>query len=105
MTYRLIIRPTAELDILNAEAWYDGQEEGLREQFLAELDRVAASVVAEPERFPFVYRRCRRALLGRFPYALYFITRGTDLLFAACVHQRRHPRVFRARVRAEFRGT
>ena len=34
MSYRLVVRPEVDADLLGAEAWYEGQRTGLGREFL-----------------------------------------------------------------------
>jgi len=52
---RLIVRPEAEADIGDAYAWYESQQFGLGERFLAELSRCIAAI----EQQPLQYQRVR----------------------------------------------
>jgi hypothetical protein len=38
MSYRLIIRPEAELDLEDAFAWYESQDTGLGSEFVRAID-------------------------------------------------------------------
>jgi plasmid stabilization system protein ParE len=69
----LIVRPPAEADFESAFRWYQEQNLGLGAEFIRAVDAVLASIVREPEAYPVVYRQSRRALLRRFPYAVYFL--------------------------------
>ena len=51
-----------------------------------------------PEGFPLVHRGCRRALLRRFPYAIYFVPSAEAIYVIACTHVGRHPHSWRSRV-------
>jgi plasmid stabilization system protein ParE len=52
-----------------------------------------------PEAMPVAYRGARRALLRRFPYAVYYsVTEGT-VEVQAVLHTRRNPRRWKSRVR------
>ena len=91
MTWRIIVRPEADSDLLEARAWYDAQQAGLGASF---FDAVAATVrrVAEmPLAFPRVYGDTRRAVLQRFPYVVYFQARDEHVLVMAIMHGHRHP--------------
>ncbi len=101
MSVRLIIRPAAELDIISAESWYRVRVEELGDQFVAALDASVDAISLEPERFPVVYRGFRRALLRRFPYAVFFSATPTVVFLVACIHLRRDPRFVRERLRRE----
>ncbi len=55
-----------------------------------------------PLQFPNVGENIRRALLRRFPYAIYFVVRDESrVAVIAILHQRRNPRVWGERLRAE----
>ena len=72
MTRAIEIREPALEDIDAAGRWYEGQDEGLGDEFLAELERVLDRVAALPGQFPQHHGSVRRALLRRFPYAVIF---------------------------------
>jgi plasmid stabilization system protein ParE len=46
-------------------------------------------IVEQPAHFPIVYREFRRALMRRFPYAVYFIAQDEAVIVFAVLHQRR----------------
>ena len=54
-----------------------------------------------PERYPLVRGRARRALLRRFPYAVYFVATPELVSVFACLHARRDPRLWRERSEAD----
>ncbi len=72
MTPRLVVRPAAEADIAQAALWYEQRAVGLGAEFLRAVDVALAEIARMPERFPVVHPVCRRALLRRFPYGVYF---------------------------------
>ena len=66
---------------------------------MARLVGVAlAEVRRMPERFPVVHAQCRRALLRRFPYGIYFVPTAELISVVACMHARRDPRRWEERV-------
>jgi plasmid stabilization system protein ParE len=87
----LIVRPLAAEDIERAAHWYERQARGLGEEFLDVLGRRMADIEAAPERFPRVSARLRRAMLNRFPYAVFFTVIDDTIQVVACMHGRRHP--------------
>jgi len=98
MTARLVVRSAAEADITDAALWYEQRAAGLGTELLRTVDVTLAEVARMPERFPIVYQECRRALLRRFPYAVYFVTSPDLLSVVACMHARRDPRRWEERV-------
>ena len=99
MLRRFIVRPLAEADLEDAAGWYDGEQGGLAERFLDDVDRTFARVRERPVQFPTVAGGVRRALLHNFPYAIYFRTSGETVTVLAVLHLKRNPTVWRARAR------
>ena len=88
---RLTVRPEAELDALEAAAWYEGEQAGLGTQFLGELRATFLRIDEGPLRFPAVFREVRRAILHRFPVGVFFIVDAERAVVLAITHLRRHP--------------
>jgi hypothetical protein len=94
---RLTVRPEAELDALDAGAWYDGERVGLGTEFLTELRATFSRIEDGPQRFPVVFREVRRAILRRFPFGVFFIVEAESAVVLAITHIRRHPSVWQRR--------
>ena len=99
MSYTLIVRPLAEGDLEQAYQWYEGQSEGLGAEFIRAVDAVFAALERQPEQYPVTHGQIRRALLRRFPYAVYYVIREDRRLVQviACLHQRQNPRRWQLR--------
>jgi plasmid stabilization system protein ParE len=94
MTLRLLAE--AEEEAREAAHWYEQRRAGLGDAFLDAL----AQTLARIERTPRLHgvipeapagRDVRRALLGRFPYAVIYEIRDTEILVLAVAHTRRRP--------------
>jgi len=96
MTVR--VRPEARADIFTAAQWYEDREPGLGMAFIAEVDRAFQRIELGPERYTLIHRQLRRALVRRFPYAIYFGLETTDTVIFAVLHQRRDPKILDERV-------
>jgi plasmid stabilization system protein ParE len=94
---RVRVRPLAEADVAEAAAWYDAQESGVGPQFVAAIEVLLAQIAEFPASFPVVHRGLRRALVRRFPYAVYYRLQADLAEVIACTHVRRHRRVWRSR--------
>lgn len=92
-----VFRPAAAADIERAYVWYERERAGLGEEFLAEAFISVQAVLERPETFPVLHRQTRRALIRRFPYALFFRMVGERIVFVACFHVRRNPNVWKRR--------
>ena len=91
------IRPEAERDIGGAAAWYEGQREGLGHEFLDEVARTIKLIARTPSLYPLVHRQTRRALLNRFPFAVFYRVDGQQLMVVAVMHAKRSPRHWKSR--------
>ena len=89
MTVRF--RTEAVEDVFSARSWYDQQLAGLGDQFVAALEGVVQLISELPDAFPEIAVGHRRALLGRFPYALYYRVERDVIDIVACLHTRRSP--------------
>lgn len=72
-------RTEAASDVASARKWYDEQRVGLGDEFIRSLEQVIELISELPEAFPEIAAGHRRALLGRFPYALYYRLDGRVL--------------------------
>jgi len=98
---RLVVRDAAEADIAEAARWYERRSPGLGREFLRAVDVTFAEISRMPERYPIVRGAARRALLRRFPYAVYFVATPELVSVFACLHARRDPRLWRERSEAD----
>lgn len=90
MTRAPLFRPQAEAEALDARRWDEARRAGLGDAFGAEVDAAVARIIEHPLAFPRVRGETRRAVLTRFPYALYFrIT--DDSIVVLAVHGRQDP--------------
>jgi plasmid stabilization system protein ParE len=94
---RLLVRSAAEADIADAARWYEARAVGLGADFLRALDVTLSEIQRMPERFPVVRGTCRRALLRRFPYAVYFVPTAEVIQVIACLHASRNPQRWQQR--------
>lgn len=90
-----IVRPAAAADIDEAFLWYEAQRAGLGHEFLAAAQTLIDAITEHPFRYPVIRRNTRRALLRRFPYAIYFRIYGEVIVVVACMQGRRDPSVGR----------
>ena len=97
MSQRLVLRPEAESDIAEAAAWYDQQRAGLSLQSRAALDKTFAAIEENPQLHAQVYRNLRRALVRRFPFGVFYVSRTEGVIVVAVLHTTRNPRLWRAR--------
>ncbi|HBH01979.1 MAG TPA: hypothetical protein DDZ42_08675 [Candidatus Rokubacteria bacterium] len=93
MTLPVLIRRAAELDLERIGDWYDGQQPSLGYEFREAVDAVIARISDDPLAYSDRHRGARRALLRRFPYALWSRVLESFVVVLACVHGKRDPRI------------
>ena len=94
---RLSLRGEAEADLQAAAEWYDAQRPGLGSEFTRAVRALLATIEREPQHYPVARGEIRRALLRRFPYAMYFVPLPHVTVVIACLHVRRDPEVWQSR--------
>ncbi len=97
MTPRLVFRPEAEAELLDARAWYEGERVGLGAIFAAAVETTVTAILQDPLAYPRVKGDIRRAVVRRFPYAVYFRPIDDEIIVLAVMHGRRNPRHWRSR--------
>ncbi len=95
----LIVQLPAEADIIVAHAWYSEQHEPLGQQFASALNHTINRVQTNPDQFPSVGGGVQRALVARFPYAVYFVKRADRVYVVAVLHLHRDPSIWQDRAR------
>lgn len=96
---KVVLRPAAERDIGEAMAWYDGQQSGNGDRFLAEVTATFDRLAKHPTGFPLTHKLFRRALVRRFPYTVYFREESERIIVFAIYHQRRDPKQLARRLK------
>jgi plasmid stabilization system protein ParE len=92
----VVFRPEASAEVLETKSWYEGRANGLGDRFIDDLEAVLARVVERPGSFPTVRDQTRRAVLRRFPYAVYFRQAENQIVVLA-VHGRQDPKRWQSR--------
>src|SRR5947209_15344271 len=98
MTRRLVVRPTARIELAAASDWYDSQKQDLVAEFIQAFEAAPVTIIENPFQYQTVYRNARRAPLGRFPYGLIYTASDDEVVIVSCFHGRRHPRRWQDRI-------
>ena len=101
---RLIVRPAAEADVLDARMWYSARNGAVADRFIDELRSTLSRVREMPRQFPDV-GGARRALLHRFSHAIYFVLPDNEkAIVVAVLHQSRATVAWKRRIGSEGEG-
>lgn len=90
--------PEADAEFHEALEWYAHQRVGLDAEFMRCVDVLMARIERHPQQFPVILRGVRRALVKRFPYAIFFEANEREIMILAVFHVRRNPDVWKARL-------
>src|SRR5689334_249136 len=90
----LRLRKAAQNEIEDAFEWYRSRSPTAALRFLVAVDEALVAIRERPETFPIVTGALRRALLRRFPYAVYFKVYDRTVAVVGVVHGHRHPRTW-----------
>lgn len=97
MTPRLVFRPEAERELIEAIDWYEERRPGLGREFAVALVARIAKILSSPLASPRVRGEMRRSILQRFPYAIYYQVLPGEVVVLGVMHGRRHPRRWESR--------
>ena len=62
VSYRLVIKPLAELDISETYAWYNVEQEGLGDAYLDQLERSLKFIEKNPKQYQIRFKGVRMIL-------------------------------------------
>jgi len=94
---KLIIRPEAEDELLEAIDWYEARNPGLGSDLLRCVDACIQRVLRHPECYPVVHRETRMGIVRRFPYLLLYRVTEETVFVVAIFHAKRDPAIWKAR--------
>jgi plasmid stabilization system protein ParE len=89
---RVIIRPNAEADLLEAQLWYNSQRPGLGDELLNEVGLAIRFLAEHPEHRPIYYNGFRRLMTHRFPYKLFYHIESDRVVVFRILHAKRDHR-------------
>ena len=100
MAAELVMAVEAEQDVADAYNYYERQRVGLGEDYLARVDACIQGIRRAPKAHAYFMADYRRALVRRFPYAVYYTyDDADDRLTVYCIfHTSRDPDKLRERL-------
>jgi plasmid stabilization system protein ParE len=97
MTLPLVFRPAAQTEFDDSVAWYESQQSGLGNDFVARVQQVIDTIANHPDRYPIVYDDVREAVVSRFPFCVYYRVKSDRLVVIAVFHTSRNPSIWQGR--------
>lgn len=102
MSKRVLVIEEAEAELVAAVGWYDAQQPGLGAELRDSIDTalrklVECLVAAAPVAGVSPAIGAKRVFVERFPYAVVFVERDSDILVLAFAHHHRRPGYWRGR--------
>ena len=94
MALPVVYRRKVGRDLADGFAYYEGQREGLGEKFLAGVNSALDAIEHYPEMFSRVYGEVRRALVSKFPYAVFFHVEPKRVVVLTVLHTARDPKLW-----------
>ena|SRR5947209_2517269 len=100
MAADLIIDPDVEDDTARAYSWYEDRRPGLGEELLGCVEACFETIRRTPEVHRVVYKSYRRALVRRFPFAVYYeyTTDTNTVTVYVVIHTAQDPKAWRERL-------
>jgi len=94
MARPLVFRRQVAQDLAGGYRWYEEQRIGLGEQFLGAVDASFDTIEQFPEMFARVHGEVRRAMVSRFPYAVFYRIETNRVVVLTVLHTARDPRLW-----------
>lgn len=91
MKRKVVVRPEARDELLEAAVWYRGKSPLVAIAFRAAVREAVTRIAERPESFPEISAGIRRALTHRFPYAVFFAEERGELVILGVKHQAQDP--------------
>ena len=98
MAAELVLASEVEKDLGEAYDWYEYRRHGLGEEFLTCVDACIQRICRVPELHAKVHEEYRRALLRRFPFAVFYESSGGVVRVYCVFHASRDPDKWRERL-------
>lgn len=81
------------MELANACIWYEEQQEGLGERFVAKIQQRLNQIIDNPEKYKIVYKNYREITIEKFPYQIVYVIEKLkrQTLIIAVFHTKRSP--------------
>lgn len=87
----LLIRARAKAQFREAANWYESQSQGLGLEFVRSVEVALAVIARQPKLHAKFKGEIRRVPMRRFPYFIFYLEDGRNVVVLRCIHQSRNP--------------
>ena len=91
MAYKIIVNPSARLDIIEAIEWYNERQSNLGFRFYISAQTTLNNILKNPSVFAVRYKTIRTAIIKKFPYMVHYIvdkqTETISVLAVLCMYR------------------
>lgn len=94
MSLPVVYRRQVGRDLAAGFEYYELQTEGLGEKFLTTVDAAFDAIERYPQMFAPVHGEVRRALVSRFPYAVFYRVESKRVVVLTVLHTARDPKLW-----------
>jgi len=94
MSLPVVYRRRVQSDLAAAIDWYEEQSVGLGEKLLSSVGETFKSIEEFPEMFACVHGEVRRAIVSRFPFAVFYLVEPARVVILRVLHTSRDPRLW-----------
>lgn len=94
MPYTVYLSKEAELDLIEAQTWYEFQREKLGAELILCVEEALSSIAGNPNLYQKRYKNLRVAYISRFPYGIHYLVEGNSVLVQGIFHMSRDPRAW-----------
>jgi hypothetical protein len=89
-----VFRPQFRNDLAAGYDWYEAQQAGLGEDFLSAVLASVRSIEPYAHLFAAVHGDVRRAMVPRFPFALFYLIEPRRIVVLRMLHTARNPNLW-----------
>lgn len=95
MSGGLIVRSSAERDLLEGFRYYESVVPGLGAAFVQRVDEAMKAIALAPAGFRKRHGEFRLVVVNRFPYGVFYLLDGSDIVVVAILPLMREPELIR----------
>ena len=94
MTLPVVFRRRAQSDLAGTFDWYEEQRSGLGEELLSAVQSTSKSIGRYPEMFASVRGAVRRAMISKFPFAMFYLVEPKRVVVLRVLHTAHDPNLW-----------